>query len=115
LSISGDFAVKSLFAAFCRSFQLGNLEQRLSFIAGTKASLNARMRELNRLRDQVKKAELSAGKVRLLSRNSAPACVNFTWVPLSCSHSQPRSIASFRPAQNSAWRFSHSTLVSMRT
>jgi hypothetical protein len=68
LSISGDFAVKSLFAAFCRSFQLGNLEQRLSFIAGTKASLNARMRELNRLRDQVKKAELSAGKVRLLSR-----------------------------------------------
>jgi hypothetical protein len=47
---------------------MGNLEQRLSFIAGTKASLNARMRELNRLRDQVKKAELSAGKVRLLSR-----------------------------------------------
>jgi hypothetical protein len=68
LSISADFALKSLFAAFCRSFQMRNLEQRLSFIAGTKASLNARMRELNRLRDQVKKAELSAGKVRLLSR-----------------------------------------------
>ena len=36
------------------------------------------------------------------ANNSAPACVNFTYVPLSCITTQPRSIASFRPAVYSA-------------
>jgi hypothetical protein len=53
------------------------LEQSLSFIADTKASLNARMRELNRFRDQVRKVELSAGK-SFHANNSVPAWVNFT-------------------------------------
>jgi hypothetical protein len=36
------------------------------------------------------------------ANRSAPACVNFTKVPLSCITSHPRSIASLRPALYSA-------------
>jgi hypothetical protein len=49
------------------------IEQRLSFIADTTASLDARIRELNRLCDRVRKAELSASKIRLLSRKQLRA------------------------------------------
>ncbi len=40
--------------------------------------------------------------MELRTSNSAPAGVIFTQVPLSCSPSQPRSIASLRPAPYSA-------------
>ena len=36
------------------------------------------------------------------AKRSAPLCVSFTNVPLSCSSSQPRDIASSRPALYSA-------------
>jgi hypothetical protein len=49
------------------------LEQRLSFIADTKASLNARLSELNQLRDQVRKAELSARKIGSFHANNSRA------------------------------------------
>jgi hypothetical protein len=49
------------------------LEQRLSFIADTKASLNARVSELNQLRDQVRKAELSARKIGSFHTNNSRA------------------------------------------
>jgi hypothetical protein len=39
-------------------------EQRLSVVNDTIASLNIRIRELERLRDQVKKAQLSARRSR---------------------------------------------------
>jgi hypothetical protein len=49
------------------------LEQRLSFIADTKASLNARVSELNQLRDQVRNAELSARKIGTFHANNSRA------------------------------------------
>jgi hypothetical protein len=47
-------------------------QRRLSVITDTVTSLNIRMRELERLRDQVKRAQLLARKSRPTPTESAP-------------------------------------------
>jgi hypothetical protein len=45
---------------------------------------------------------ISLHEAALQANSAAPASVNLTYVPLSCIHSHPRSIASLRPALYSA-------------
>ena len=54
------------------------LDLRLSFIADTKAVLDARMHELSQLRDQVRKWSYQARKIDLVhANNSAPGLGEF--------------------------------------
>jgi DNA-binding protein H-NS len=47
---------------------MSNPQRRLVAIADTTANLIAQLRELNELREQVRKAELSARELRSISR-----------------------------------------------
>jgi chromosome segregation ATPase len=62
---------------------MSSLEQRLAAITGTAASLKAQLYELERLREQIRKALLSAEKSR--NRNGGMGAVLSHWkstVPL---------------------------------
>ena len=50
-------------------FQMSTLEQRLAAITDTTSNLIAQLRELNRLRERVRKAKLSAGN-RIVHRRA---------------------------------------------
>jgi len=49
---------------------MSSRQKRLAAVIDTAADLNAQFTELNRLRDQVRKAQLSARKSRPISRRT---------------------------------------------